>query len=286
MSALPSSKHAKRKRPTSAAEKRWADRLWGKIVERYDALDIVLGGTLAVHTAAYWGSGLALLFFEKYFPIIAARYKTQPGRTVSSGMLLKLVMRVLGNQSILLAGYLLIRFMRPKRLVERAEEMVHAPVPHISRIFKDYVFNLGVFEVVFYTLHRALHDQRWYRYVHKIHHEFKFPIALASEYAHIVELLLSNIVPGAVGPAITNAHPVSNWVWLTGSILMTNFHHSGMCLPFYPFNYMTRAHDWHHLAFTDQFGVVGTLDSVLKTTGGRDYSDFASEIVKRVGFQY
>jgi sterol desaturase/sphingolipid hydroxylase (fatty acid hydroxylase superfamily) len=265
---------------------RWVDRWWRGVVAKYDAVDITLGGSLLVHTGAYWGSGLLLLLLERAFPGFAARYKTQPGRTVKMRDLLKLLKRVLTNQAILLAGFLLIRKVRPQPIVDRAEQLVRQPVPSLARVVKDYVFNLGVFEVVFYVLHRALHDQRWYRHIHKIHHEFKYPIALASEYAHFIELMMSNVIPGAVGPAITNAHPLSTFTWLTGSILMTNFHHSGMNLPFYPLNYMTRAHDWHHLAFTDQFGVVGAMDTVLKTTGGNDFHAFASEIVKRVGFGY
>ena len=265
---------------------RWVDRWWRGIVAKYDALDITLGGSLVVHTATYWGSGLLLLLLERAFPGFASRYKTQPGRTVGALALAKLLRRVLANQAMLLAGFLLIRKVRPKPLVDHAERLVRQPVPSLARVTKEYVFNLGVFEVVFYVLHRALHHQRWYRYIHKIHHEFKYPIALASEYAHFVELIMSNIIPGAVGPAISQAHPLSTFTWLFGSILMTNFHHSGMNLPFYPLNYMTRAHDWHHLMFTDQFGVVGAMDSVLRTTGGKDYNSFASEIVNRVGFGY
>eukprot|EP00946_MAST-07B_sp_MAST-7B-sp1_P003142 g3142.t1 len=279
-------KGSERRPGTRRARERWVTRWWRSLVARYDAVDITIGGALIVHTATYWGSGVMLLLLERVFPRLALKYKTQPGRTVSGRALVKLLQRVLANQATLLAGFLLIRKLRPKLVVQRAEKLVRQPVPSFSRVVKDYVFNLGVFEVVFYALHRALHDQRWYRHIHKIHHEFKYPIALASEYAHIVELLLSNIIPGAVGPAITNAHPLSTFVWLAGSILMTNFHHSGMCLPFYPLNYMTRAHDWHHLAFTDQFGVVGAMDAALKTTGGKDYHAFASEIVKRVGFWY
>ena len=58
-----------------------------------------------------------------------------------------------------------------------------------------------------------------------------------------MELLLSNIVPGAVGPMLSGAHPISTWAWLVGSIVMTNIHHSGLYIPGYPFNGWTIAHE-------------------------------------------
>ncbi len=256
--------------------------LWARLRARFDAVDLTVGGPFVVHMATYWSTGLALLAFERLFPGAARRLKTQPNRTVSNRELFKLLKRVLFNQAILAAGYALIRRFRPQRIVDQAEEMVSRPLPSPFRIVKEYLFNLCVFEVVFYTLHRLLHDFRWYKYVHKIHHQFRAPIALASEYAHFAEFVLSNIVPGAIGPLITRAHPISTWVWLTGSILMTNIHHSGMVLPFYPANWMTLAHDYHHKAFNYQFGVTGAMDGALKTKGGEDFREFSAEILRRV----
>lgn len=260
---------------------RYIDHIYAYCLRNYNSIDLTLGGSTIVHGVAYWGIGLSLLLFEFGLPSIARRYKTQPNIRVTGKEIIKLLKRCIGNQAILLLFYLGVRKLKPKMLVEELDKKVLRPAPSYIRIACDYVFNLCVFEVVFYLLHRTLHDLRWYKYVHKIHHEFKAPIGLASEYAHIVELILSNIIPGAVGPALTNAHPVSTWIWLAGSILQTCFHHSGMMLPFYPLNQWTVAHDWHHAAFTDQFGVVGLMDGALKTTGGDSYKKFSNEIWKR-----
>ena len=48
---------------------------------------------------------------------------------------------------------------------------------------------------------------------------------------------------------------------------MTNIHHSGFIWFWYPFNYMTIAHDYHHYLFSDQLGVVGFMDNAFGTTG-------------------
>ena len=40
--------------------------------------------------------------------------------------------------------------------------------------------------------HRALHLPAIYGYVHKVHHQYKTSIGIASEYAHPVEFIFSN----------------------------------------------------------------------------------------------
>jgi len=281
-STYPTSKATLISTLTNNSNSRYIDRLWGYLLQTYDSIDLTLGGALAIHTFTYWGAGLSLLMFEYGVPTIAGRYKTQPNQTVTARQLFKLLKRVIFNQILLAAGYFVIRKFRPKKLEDQLDKQCLRPPPSYQRICADYIFNLGVFEVVFYCLHRTLHDLRWYKYVHKIHHEFKAPIGLAAEYAHIIELVLSNIVPGAVGPAITNAHPISTYIWLFGSLVQTCFHHSGLMLPFYPLNSWTIAHDWHHAAFTDQFGVVGLMDTALKTTGDEAYVGFSNEIWTRM----
>ena len=261
---------------------RYIDHWYAYFLRKYNSIDLTLGGALVIHTATYWGVGLSLLAFEKVLPSIALRYKTQPRKIVRWTEILKLLKRVVVNQLLLLVSFLAVSKLRPKFLIDDLDKKVNRTPPSYLRIAADYVFNLGVFEIVFYCFHRALHDLRWYKYIHKIHHEFKAPIALAAEYAHIVELILSNIVPGAIGPASTNAHPVSTWVWLFGSLVQTLFHHSGLMLPFYPLNQWTIDHDFHHASFQNQFGVVGMMDTALKTTGGEPYNQFSNDIWQRM----
>ena len=262
---------------------RYIDHFYAKLLNRFGSIDLIMGGSLVIHTVTYWSVGLGLLLFEFGLPSIALGYKTQPNRTVTWKEIVKLLKLVIPNQILLALAYLAVRTLRPKQLQDKFDEQCSRTPPSYLRIMGDYLFNLGVFEVVFYLLHRTLHDLRWYKYVHKIHHQFKAPVGLAAEYAHIVELFLSNIVPGAIGPALSNAHPVSTWIWLAGSLVQTLFHHSGLMLPFYPLNQWTISHDWHHAAFTDQFGVVGIMDNALQTTGDQPYLNFSNEIWQRTG---
>jgi len=259
-------------------------RLWLKLKQRFpDPIDLYFGSTMLIHVVVYWGSGLALLAFEK---LIASekfiqRYKIQAGKSVTGPDILKLVKVVLKNHLMLLVFYLLAKHIRIKPLVDKLRETVDRPIPTLSQILRDFIFNLGVFEVVFFASHYYLHKPTWYKQIHKIHHEFKAPIGLASEYAHPVELVLSNIVPGAIGPLIMQSHPISTWVWLSGSILMTNIHHSGFIFPWYPANSWTVAHDYHHYLFSEHFGVVGLMDNICQTTGDEDFVNYKRNAVLR-----
>jgi sterol desaturase/sphingolipid hydroxylase (fatty acid hydroxylase superfamily) len=52
---------------------------------------------------------------------------------------------------------------------------------------------LLVHELCFYYSHRLLHHPSIYPRVHKKHHEFTAPIALAAAYAHPIEHIVSNV---------------------------------------------------------------------------------------------
>ena len=68
---------------------------------------------------------------------------------------------------------------------------------------RDLVVSLAVNDTGFYWGHRLLHAVPWlYQAVHKQHHDFKHPVAEASEWAHPLEDILCNIVPTAAGPMI------------------------------------------------------------------------------------
>ncbi|KAI8799114.1 fatty acid hydroxylase domain-containing protein 2-like isoform X1 [Biomphalaria glabrata] len=123
-------------------------------------------------------------------------------------------------------------------------------------VFELSVFSLAI-EIGFYYSHRLLHHPKLYRHIHKQHHEWTAPISVVSIYAHPVEHVLSNMIPPALGPILMGSHLASSWLFWALVLMSTTVAHCGYHLPFLP---SPEAHDYHHLKFNQNFGVLGVLD--------------------------
>lgn len=109
---------------------------------------------------------------------------------------------------------------------------------------------------------RLLHHPRLYRHVHKRHHEWTAPIAITAVYCHPVEHALCNLAPPLLGVLLLGSHPATAWLWFSVALLSSLNAHSGFHLPFFP---SPEAHDYHHLRFNQNFGVLGVLDRLHGT---------------------
>jgi len=140
----------------------------------------------------------------------------------------------------------------------------------------EILFQMICFAVIedflFYWTHRLMHWGIFYRYIHKIHHEFKATISLSSEYAHPIEMLFSNILPSFVGPILFKSHVVTLWLFLSLRVTESQFTHSGYKLPFSPFHMFffqggEERHDFHH---TQNMGSYGSWFSFWDWAMGTD----------------
>lgn len=104
---------------------------------------------------------------------------------------------------------------------------VSAELPTILELLAQVAVCVVVEEVLFYYSHRALHWPRFYKPIHKFHHQFTAPIGLAATYAHAYEFILSNALPIMIGPMLCSANIFSIWVWYFIAITGTVYHHSG-----------------------------------------------------------
>jgi sterol desaturase/sphingolipid hydroxylase (fatty acid hydroxylase superfamily) len=147
-----------------------------------------------------------------------------------------------------------------------------------GRILKE-TFTISVFsDIAFYWLHRFLHTPRFYKDWHKMHHEFRYSIAVAHHWMTYKEALLFAL-PQAVPPVILGAlsrlaggnqmHVLSMWSAFVFTQLSVIVGHAGWQIPGLPKwlpVLQPEYHDFHHVDYKKNFGAIYTLtDKVFGT---------------------
>jgi methylsterol monooxygenase len=113
-----------------------------------------------------------------------------------------------------------------------------------------------------YFAHMALHYGPLYRHIHKMHHKYSAPFGLAAEYAHPAEIIILGL--GTIGGPIlytmfmSDLHIAVVYLWITLRLFQAIDAHSGYDFPwslhnFLPFWSGADFHDYHHMAFVNNF---------------------------------
>jgi len=235
----------------------WIERNYLGLFE-YGREEVILSlGSFIVFMVTYWGVSLFFIYSDLTGSFsFLKRYKIQPGTNtpLTIAQLKHSLPRVFVNSFIvnvvvgIVYGFLYVyRCGTLKRGLPTTLEFILTAIGIVL-----------VEEVGFYYSHRLFHSPWFYKRYHKLHHEWNSPVAFAAIDAHPLEHFLSNLLPVILGPLIFGAHPLIYWFWIAVALFSTTLSHSGYHLPFMP---SPQFHDYHHLKFNNNFGVLGILDS-------------------------
>jgi fatty acid hydroxylase domain-containing protein 2 len=248
-------------------------RAWASHVDAWapqygDDTPIVVGFLLMLVT--YWSYGGLLLIVDVFqWPEWLHSRRHQPARPYSlkgtsyNPPFSALLKNVLINQFlVILPGtYALQHLFKPLGL----GVYVSRELPSLSEFALALVVGPLAVEVGFYYSHWALHQFK-YDKIHKIHHDYKAPHALAAIYAHPIEALVGNTIC-VIGPAfLLRWHLLIFYAGVVIGWIFTCNGHSGYSLPWATSKGGFRDfHDYHHEIFKGNYGTFGLLDRFHKT---------------------
>jgi sterol desaturase/sphingolipid hydroxylase (fatty acid hydroxylase superfamily) len=211
----------------------------------------------------YWIVGLLHLYLDVYkWPQFLYKYKLQKTeRTQIKGPMIQLLLQNVITSQITIFLPLVVLMFYTYSDSHVYGIRVEKQLPSGKEILRDFLVFLTVEEILFFYFHWILHQPMFYAKIHKIHHQFTSPVALAAIYAHPVEVLVGNILPMVLGPFLCHTHVLTYISWAVIGITVTEIHHSGYRFPWtLPFDHEPDFHDYHHEYFNrGNYGLLGNF---------------------------
>jgi sterol desaturase/sphingolipid hydroxylase (fatty acid hydroxylase superfamily) len=229
---------------------------WVKLLNEHSPQALEFWGTVLIQILFFWLPCLFYFALDHIAPKFSQRHKLQPQlKQPTTSELHNCLRLVLRNQAI--SGLIHIVLLSLGALTtSKPTYRFDYKLPAFSEIALDVLLCVVLREILFYYSHRLLHLPSIYPRIHKVHHRFTAPVALAAQYAHPIEHFVANTLPISIPPMILRCHVVTFWVFLAAELLETTTVHSG-----YDFlNGWAKKHDKHHESFMIYFGTIGLLD--------------------------
>lgn len=207
-----------------------------------DDTNLWFHGTALISSLVYWIFGGLYLYMDLTGrPQFMRKFKIQTGANEPLDRTkLKSVLKVVLFNQFIVGAVVLITFM--KLMKWRGCQDI-AVLPPLYRTVLEFLFCMLTYDTLFYYSHRLLHHGRFYRWIHKRHHEWSAPLAITAVYCHPIEHAFGNLVPVLTGLVVCGSHIVTAWIWLTFVTLLTLNDHSDYHLPFL---FSSEMHDFHH----------------------------------------
>lgn len=250
----------------------WRVGAWSQLrsLIKDERLFLLAAGVL-MHGLVFTGSNLAMLaiyaaelpFFE-HFKIQASAWPWRRGakeRADYFALIRRSVLLVAFNQYVLTPFMLWTSYdlMRARGMSGDVSS-----VPHWYTSLWQIGVAMLVEDCLFYWAHRTLHHPKLYGPIHKLHHQYKSSIGLASEYAHPIEFIFSNALPFTAGPLLVGMHYWTFLMWNALRVGETVDGHSGYEFPWSPFRLLpfsgsSTGHEYHHWANIGNYGSFFTF---------------------------
>lgn len=118
----------------------------------------------------------------------------------------------------------------------------------------DMITSLFMADILFYTTHKILHLNPFYKLFHKKHHEITAPIGASALYMTVTDMYFANILPLYLPLIIVSAHPYTVMLWIVlVNINTVIISHGGIKM-------LSDFHDNHHKYFNMNFGMNLIMD--------------------------
>ncbi|KAI6658532.1 Methylsterol monooxygenase 1 [Oopsacas minuta] len=263
---------------TDYTDRGYFEQSWRFMIDNYSKFAIATWGSLLAHELAYFIISFPAFIFQ-FIPAMQ-KLKIQqdkPETWANQWKCLKLI----------IFSHLFIQLPMISTVFTYTEitgtPYDYESIPPWYKLLFKSLLCLLIEDCWHYFFHRILHHGSFYKYIHKVHHNFQAPFGLAAEYAHPIETI---ILGGGffIGIVIFCDHLIFMWLWMCLRVIEAVDAHTGynhwQPLHLLPYYGGAHFHDFHHKIFVGNFSSTFTYWDKLFGTD-HQYRKFCEESKKK-----